>query len=137
MPEGSEVDEASLSQAIRDFVSADRDFFGLAGDDLLGPSARRIDGNWLLAFRQGAGGLPVRGANLRFLVSPESAILLIAGYLWRDAPALSADLPGEDEARIEALEEYDVGEVLDLERQLVCAVSSIQKSLPIIRINQV
>ncbi|MBI4583007.1 MAG: hypothetical protein HY717_03140 [Planctomycetes bacterium] len=71
LPEGSVVDEASLAQAVRDFVSADRAFFGLTGDDLLGPSARRIDGNWLLAFRQGAGGLPVRGANLRFLVSPE------------------------------------------------------------------
>ena len=113
-----ELDEGSLVSAARELVTANREFFGASGDDLLGPSVTRLDGSWLLAFRQAAGGLAVRGASLRVLVHPDGALGSIKAFLLRDPPRGPDRLPDEEEIRLRVTAGVEA-EVLGLERQWV------------------
>ncbi|MBI4583746.1 MAG: hypothetical protein HY717_06960 [Planctomycetes bacterium] len=119
LPEGAAAGPESLADAARRFVSENREFFGLAGEDLIGPSSSRLDAAWHLAFSQrGPDGSLVRGAGLRFLFDAGGGLLMATGFILRDPPALAGGLPAEAEVLLRA-EEYHGLKVLGLTRQLI------------------
>ncbi len=105
----------SLAEGARRFVDENRDFFGFASDDLIGPETAQLDGSTLLIFRQAAGGIPIRGACLRFMVAPDGTIRWIKNFSLRGARASAGNF-----VPFEVIERYltDLGvRIDDAERQ--------------------
>ncbi len=81
------IDEGQLSRAAREFILRNRNFLGLGPENLIGPDITRVGSSWLLAFRETAGGIPIRGSSLRILISQEGALQWAKAFLLAAPPS--------------------------------------------------
>ncbi len=80
------INEENLVEACRSFIEENRDFFGAGAGDLISPTVHDVDQSWLIAFEEAAGGIPIRGANIRILLTGSGTLESIKAFLLRDPP---------------------------------------------------
>jgi len=95
------IDGEEIARAAGEFIDWNRDFLGVGSEDLLGPVVSRVGRSWLVAYRERAGGIPVRGASLRILVKEDGSLLSIKAFLLphpgAEFPAFSPFEPIQDQ----------------------------------------
>ena len=96
-----EVDTTALLGVARDFVDRHAEFFGVAGAELGEPYVYPVAESWVILLRQfSAGGLPVRGANVRFFVDFEGRLSWVKAYLVRQPADVPFDAVDESAAAL-------------------------------------
>ncbi|MBI4583495.1 MAG: hypothetical protein HY717_05695 [Planctomycetes bacterium] len=127
---GTSPSEETVAAGALAFLSENAELFGAGPGDLDDPSVRRFGDGWQLAYRQLAGGLPVRGAGLRILLQPDGTLALAGGHLLRHPQPVAVDLQGEEDARIDAEAMHGLA-VRRLERQLVFPAGDPARPRPV------
>jgi hypothetical protein len=87
-PQGGGLEASAVESAVRGFVDANRELFGLEASELSLALAEGLGVDRLLVFHQTAGGLPVRGATIRVVVTADGRLLAIKSYVGRGLTAL-------------------------------------------------
>jgi hypothetical protein len=77
------ANDGELTSAALEFVSRNRDFFGVSGIDLTDPTVTPVNRHRLVGFAQALQGVPVRGAGLRILVDPFGNIASVDCFVAR------------------------------------------------------
>jgi hypothetical protein len=84
-------DPSVLIAGAQALIDGTRDFFGVGSGDLISPTVYRAGKSRIIAFREAAGGVAIRGANLRIIVGEDGAVRAIKAFLLRDPPATAWD----------------------------------------------
>jgi hypothetical protein len=85
------MDPGLLIAGAQTLIDANRDFFGVGSEDLLSPTVMQAGKSRLIVFREGAGGVAIRGANLRIIVGEDGTVRAIKAFLLRDPPETAWD----------------------------------------------
>lgn len=126
--------EDALTAVLLEFVDLHSEFFGMGREELAEPEIRDIDHLVVAHFRQKAGDLFVRGANLRFVLDRQTGrLVILKAFVMRDPPVHEAPF-APVEPVIEFLQDGRGLEILDIERQLAFGSFNPADSRPIWRI---
>ena len=65
----------TVEETVRAFIDASASFFGVTSGEIDVPRVEKsaTPGSWLLAFRQIVRGVPIRGANVRVVIDPDTS----------------------------------------------------------------
>jgi hypothetical protein len=125
-------DEKALIAKVLEFADSNQEFFGVSSRDLLDPVVGYIDRSRLVIFREGAGGLPVRGASLRVQIDPSGAIASVDSFLLRNPQAFAvqaAQTVNEDTILATARSNH-AAEMGSLEQQVVFPTDDPRSAVP-------
>ena len=113
MPRSSTVLLHNLEKIVRSFFDTNAEFFGVTSNELDVPRIERIHDSWLFSFRQTVRGVPIRGANIRVVIDPDTTLRSIKSFVLRDkpSPVESLDYPTALLRRLQETDGYTVSRV--------------------------
>lgn len=94
------AEDLTLTSAVEAFIDAHAALLGVSAANLGTPYVYTIAGDWVYVFPETTpGGLPVRGANLRVVVSEAGWLRWVKSFVIRDVKDPEVTLLTQDEAR--------------------------------------